>query len=178
MQFGGPTWTVLLGRRDSTTASLSAANSNIPSPTSSLSNLITSFSNQGLSRSEMVALSARCTSFRAHIYNETNIESTFSTSLQSDCPFSGGDDNLSPLDASSATVFDSGYYKNLVNKKGLLHSDQELFNGGSTDSQVNGYTTSSSTFFKDFASAMVKMGNISPLTGTSGEVRTKCGKVN
>ncbi|XP_011622637.1 cationic peroxidase 1 [Amborella trichopoda] len=183
--FGGPTWTVLLGRRDSTTASLSAANSNIPSPTSSLSNLITSFSNQGLSRSEMVALSgshtigqARCTSFRAHIYNETNIESTFSTSLQSDCPFSGGDDNLSPLDASSATVFDSGYYKNLVNKKGLLHSDQELFNGGSTDSQVNGYTTSSSTFFKDFASAMVKMGNISPLTGTSGEVRTKCGKVN
>ncbi|ERN04095.1 hypothetical protein AMTR_s00077p00014810 [Amborella trichopoda] len=182
---GGPTWTVLLGRRDSTTASLSTANSDIPAPSLSLSGLITSFSNKGLSSSEMVALSgshtigqARCTTFRTHIYNETNIDSTYATSLKSNCPFSGGDNNLSPLDVTSPTVFDNAYYKNLVNKKGLLHSDQELFNGGSTDSQVTGYTSSSSTFPTDFAKAMVKMGNISPLTGSSGQVRTNCRKVN
>ncbi|RWR81237.1 Peroxidase 68 [Cinnamomum micranthum f. kanehirae] len=182
---GGPTWTVQLGRRDSTTASLSTANSDIPQPTFNLSALITAFTNKGLTAKEMVALSgshtigqARCTSFRARIYNETNIDSSLATSLKSNCPSTGGDNNLSPLDASTPTVFDNSYYKNLVNQKGLLHSDQQLYSGGSTDSQVTSYSTSSTTFFADFASAMVKMGNISPLTGTNGEIRTNCRKVN
>ncbi|TYG49970.1 hypothetical protein ES288_D10G137500v1 [Gossypium darwinii] len=89
---GGPSWTVLLGRRDSTTASLSAANSNIPAPTLNLSGLITAFSNKGFTAKEMVALSgshtigqARCTTFRTRIYNETNIDSTFATSLRANC---------------------------------------------------------------------------------------------
>lgn len=56
-QLGGPSWTVQLGRRDSTTASLSAANSNIPAPTLNLSALITAFSNKGFSAKELVALS-------------------------------------------------------------------------------------------------------------------------
>jgi peroxidase len=56
-QLGGPSWTVMLGRRDSTTASKSGANNNIPPPTSSLSNLISLFQAQGLSTKEMVALS-------------------------------------------------------------------------------------------------------------------------
>ncbi|XP_077239179.1 cationic peroxidase 1-like [Tasmannia lanceolata] len=182
---GGPSWTVQLGRRDSTTASLSTANSDIPPPTSSLSALISAFSNKGLNTNEMVALSgshtigqARCTSFRARIYNETNINTSFATSLKSNCPSTGGDNNLAPLDTLTATVFDNNYYKNLVGNKGLLHSDQQLYNGGSTDSQVTSYSTSSSTFFSDFASAMVKMGSISPLTGSSGEIRTNCRKTN
>ncbi|XP_074573490.1 peroxidase 4-like [Curcuma longa] len=53
---GGPNWEVKLGRRDSRTASLSAANNNIPPPTSNLSSLISKFSAQGLSAQEMVAL--------------------------------------------------------------------------------------------------------------------------
>ncbi|XP_068641768.1 cationic peroxidase 1-like [Aristolochia californica] len=182
---GGQTWTVQLGRRDSTTASLSTANSDIPAPTFDLSALISSFSNKGLSTKEMVTLSgahsigqARCTSFRTRIYNETNIDSSFATSLKSNCPSNGGDNNLSPLDTTSATAFDNGYYKNLVAKKGLLHSDQQLHNGGSTDSQVSGYSSNSATFLSDFASAMVKMGNISPLTGSSGQIRTNCRKTN
>ena len=56
-QLGGPSWTVLLGRRDSTTASQSAANSNIPAPTLNLSQLITTFSNKGFTTQELVALS-------------------------------------------------------------------------------------------------------------------------
>ncbi|GAB4833199.1 NAD(+) salvage pathway protein [Ancistrocladus abbreviatus] len=182
---GGPSWTVLLGRRDSTTASLSAANSNIPAPTLNLSGLISSFSNQGLTTSEMVALSgahtiglARCTTFRSRIYNETNIDSSYATSLQSVCPSSGGDNNTAPLDTTSSTTFDNAYYTNLLSLKGLLHSDQQLFNNGSTDSQVTSYNSSSSTFFTDFANAMVKMGNINPLTGSSGEIRTNCRKIN
>ncbi|KAF8041871.1 hypothetical protein BT93_A0462 [Corymbia citriodora subsp. variegata] len=182
---GGPSWTVPLGRRDSTTASLSAANSNIPAPTLSLSGLISAFSNKGFTAKEMVALSgshtigqARCTSFQTRLYNDNNINATFATSLKTTCPSSGGSNSLSPLDATSPTSFDNAYFKNLQIQKGLLHSDQELFNGGSTDAQVNTYSSNSATFMTDFANAMVKMGNLSPLTGSSGQIRKNCRKVN
>jgi len=56
LQLGGPNWDVKLGRRDARTASFSGANNNIPPPTSSLSNLISKFSAQGLSTKDMVAL--------------------------------------------------------------------------------------------------------------------------
>lgn len=121
---------------------------------------------------------ARCIVFRTRIYNETNIDASLATSLQSNCPSSGGDDNLSPLDAITPTIVDNYYYKDLVNKKGLLHSDQQLYNGGSTDSQVTTYVNNLAKFYGDFAAAMVNMGNISPLTGTSGEIRTNCRKIN
>ncbi|XP_058209783.1 cationic peroxidase 1-like [Rhododendron vialii] len=182
---GGPSWTVQLGRGDSTTASLTAANNNIPAPTLNLSGLITAFSNKGFSANEMVALSgshtigqARCTSFRARIYNETNIDSQFATSLQSTCPSTGGDNNFSPLDTTSPTSFDNAYFTNLQSQLGLLHSDQQLFNGGSTDSQVDTYSSDSDSFFNDFSNAMVKMGSLSPLTGTSGQIRNNCRKTN
>ncbi|KAG1365640.1 hypothetical protein COCNU_12G006400 [Cocos nucifera] len=182
---GGPSWNVQLGRRDATTASFSDANSDIPSPTSDLSALISAFSKKGLSTTDMVALSgahtigqARCTVFRTRIYNETNIDASLAASLKSNCPSSGGDDNLSPLDAITPTIADNFYYKDLVNKKGLLHSDQQLYNGGSTDSQVTSYANNILKFYSDFAAAMVNMGNISPLTGTSGEIRTNCRKIN
>ncbi|XP_019186195.1 PREDICTED: cationic peroxidase 1-like [Ipomoea nil] len=182
---GGPSWSVVVGRRDSTTASLSGANSNIPGPSSSLSQLISSFSNKGFSTREMVALSgshtigqARCTTFRNRIYNDANINSTFATSLKGNCPQSGGDSNLAPLDFTTPTSFDNNYFKNLQSQKGLLHSDQELFNGGSADSIVNTYSSNPSTFASDFANAMVKMGNLSPLTGSNGQIRKNCRKTN
>ncbi|PRQ42748.1 putative peroxidase [Rosa chinensis] len=181
----GPSWTVQLGRRDSTTASLSAANTNIPAPTLNLSALITSFSNKGFNAKELVALSgshtigqARCTTFRARLYNEANINSSFATSLKANCPSSGGDTNLSPLDVTTPNTFDNAYFKNLVSQKGLLHSDQQLFSGGSTNAQVNAYSSNPGSFSTDFANAMVKMGNLSPLTGTNGQIRTDCKKVN
>nr|GMD43199.1 cationic peroxidase 1-like [Ipomoea batatas] len=182
---GGPSWNVVVGRRDSTTASLSGANSNIPGPTSSLSQLISSFSNKGFSTREMVALSgshtigqARCATFRNRIYNDANINSTFATSLKGNCPQSGGNNNLAPLDVVTPTSFDNNYFKNLQSQKGLLHSDQELFNGGSADSIVNTYSSNPSTFASDFANAMVKMGNLSPLTGSNGQIRKNCRKTN
>lgn len=121
---------------------------------------------------------AKCSSFRARLYNENNIEASFATSTKSKCPNSGSDSNLSPLDVTSPTTFDNAYFKNLVSLKGLLHSDQQLFNNGSTDSQVRAYSTNPTSFRTDFANAMIKMGNLSPLTGTSGQIRTNCRKVN
>lgn len=185
VELGGPTWMVLLGRRDSTTASLTTANKDIPPPKSSLGALIKAFRKQGLSSQDMVTLSgshtigqARCTNFRTRIYNESNKDSSFASLVKGNCPSTGGDNNLAGLDLLTPTVFDNNYYNNLKVQKGLLHSDQQLFNGGSADSQVSFYAANPSAFFTDFATSMVKMGNIKPLTGNNGEIRTNCRKVN
>ncbi|XP_066359485.1 peroxidase 4-like [Miscanthus floridulus] len=185
---GGPNWDVKVGRRDSTTASFSGANNNIPPPTSGLANLTSLFAAQGLSQKDMVALSgahtigqARCTNFRDHIYNETkDIDDAFASTRKSDCPSTSGtgDNNLAPLDLQTPTVFENDYYKNLVSKKGLLHSDQELFNGGATDALVQSYVSSQSAFFADFVTGMIKMGDITPLTGSAGEIRNNCRRTN
>ncbi|THG19326.1 hypothetical protein TEA_009018 [Camellia sinensis var. sinensis] len=244
---GGPTWGVKLGRRDSRTASFKLANGGaLPSPTSSLQTLISTFNNVGLSTKDLVALSgkwrkmeeeegeeelegaikmeggggrttaagqtteplqflllllllpssiflhfpegshtigqARCTVFKARIYGDANIDSSFAMTRQVRCPNttspSPADNNLAPLDLQSPTFFDNNYYKNLIMQKGLLHSDQELYNGGSTDSLVKQYIRDPQSFNSDFGAAMVKMGDISPLTGSNGEIRKNCRMVN
>lgn len=182
---GGPLWDVPLGRRDSTTASLSAANSDLPGPNSDLATLISKFANKGLDARDMTALSgahtigqARCTTFRNRIYNDTDINPRFASLRQMNCPVSGGDDNLAPIDIQSPTRFGNDYYQNLLLQRGLFHSDQELFNGGSQDSLVRQYSFNGRLFANDFATAMIKMGNINPLTGTTGQIRLNCRKVN
>ncbi|CAD6258744.1 unnamed protein product [Miscanthus lutarioriparius] len=123
---------------------------------------------------------ARCTNFRAHIYNDTDIDAAFAKTRQSGCPSTSGagDNNLAPLDLQTPTVFENNYYKNLLSKKGLLHSDQELFNGGATDALVQSYVGCQSTFFADFVTGMIKMGDITPLTGSNGQIRKNCRRVN
>ncbi|XP_024535693.1 peroxidase P7 [Selaginella moellendorffii] len=186
----GPSWTVVFGRRDSTTSSQSTANSAIPPPSSTASRLITSFQNQGLSTQDLVALSgshtigqAQCTNFRARLYNGTSgdtIDASFKSNLERNCPSTGGNSNLAPLDLQTPVTFDNLYFKNLQAQKGLLFSDQQLFSGGQSSlmSTVNTYANNQQAFFSAFATAMVKMGNINPLTGSNGQIRANCRKTN
>ncbi|KAJ7295112.1 hypothetical protein O6H91_Y212500 [Diphasiastrum complanatum] len=186
---GGPSWTVQLGRRDSTTASLSTANNDIPSPASTVSQLISKFQAKGLSTQDMVTLSgahtigqARCTSFSSRLYNfsgtgkpDPTIDKTFLATLQKQCPQGGNANQLQPLDLVTPTNFDNQYYKNLQARKGLLNSDEVLYStSGTTNSLVISYAGNQNTFFSNFQSAIIKMGNISPLTGTKGQIRKNC----
>ncbi|RLN09531.1 peroxidase 70-like [Panicum miliaceum] len=184
---GGPTWAVPLGRRDSTTASQSLANSDLPSPASDLATLISAFGNKGLGPQDLTALSgahtigfSQCQNFRGRIYNDTNIDAAFAALRRRTCPAAqgSGDGNLAPLDAQTQLLFDNAYYRNLLGQRGLLHSDQVLFNGGSQDALVRQYSANPALFAADFAAAMVKMGNISPLTGSAGQIRANCRVVN
>ncbi|MQL99893.1 hypothetical protein Taro_032619 [Colocasia esculenta] len=156
---GGPSWTVLLGRRDARMANQTAANINIPSPALSLGILTSRFSAKGLSQRDLVALSG------VHTIGFTR----------------NGSVTLLQLDVQTADIFDNAYYQNLVAQRGVLRSDQELFGDDtdrSTKSIVERYIGNESLFFRDFAAAMVSMGNISPLTGTGGEIRKNCSKLN
>ncbi|KAF3644380.1 Peroxidase 4 [Capsicum annuum] len=183
---GGPSWTVKLGRRDSTSASKTVAETDLPNPFDSLDRLISGFANKGLSTRDMVALSgahtigqAQCFLFRDRIYgNGTDIDAGFASTRRRQCPQEGENGNLAPLDLVTPNQFDNNYFKNLIDRKGLLQSDQVLFNGGSTDSIVSEYSNSPRAFSSDFAAAMIKMGDISPLTGQNGIIRKVCGSVN
>ncbi|KAJ0683168.1 putative peroxidase [Helianthus annuus] len=181
---GGPSWSVKLGRRDSTSASLLLAESGaLPSFKASLDSLISTFGDNGLSARDMVALSgahtigqAQCFLFRDRIYNNgSDIDAGFASTRRRGCPIKDGNGNLAPLDLVTPNSFDYNYFKSFIKKKGLLESDQVLFSGGSTDSIVSEYSNNPSKFKSDFAAAMVKMSEIRPLTGQEGVIRRICG---
>ncbi|WOL17522.1 peroxidase 72-like [Canna indica] len=190
---GGPYWEVPLGRRDSLGASIQGSNNNIPAPNNTFQTILTKFKLKGLNIVDLVALSgshtiglSRCTSFRQRLYNQTGnglpdftLDAGYAAALRTRCPRSGGDQNLFPLDFVSPTKFDNFYFKNLIAKKGLLSSDEILFTSNPvTEKLVELYAANNELFFEHFAQSMVKMGNITPLTGNHGEIRTNCRKVN
>ncbi|KAF7028593.1 hypothetical protein CFC21_040485 [Triticum aestivum] len=192
VQLGGPSWTVQLGRRDGRSASQNAANTNLPPPDARLADLLTRFSDKGLDARALTALSgahtvgwARCTTFRTHIYNDTGnaaVDAAFATQIRAKaCPSAGGDGNLAPLELRAPAAFDNGYFQDLVARRVLLRSDQELYGSGvgdgSTDALVRAYAANATLFAVDFAAAMVRMGNLA-LTGKNGEVRLNCRRVN
>ncbi|KAG1366310.1 Peroxidase [Cocos nucifera] len=190
---GGPSWSVLLGRRDGTTANITGAN-NLPSPLDSLSTLQSKFSAVGLGDTDLVALSgahtfgrAQCRFFSNRLYNfsgtgnpDPSLNSSYLTTLQQNCPQGGDGTTLNNLDPTTPNTFDNNYFTNLQSNRGLLQSDQELLStsGASTASIVNSFASSQSTFFQNFVKSMINMGNISPLTGSNGEIRCDCKKVN
>ncbi|KAG5221720.1 hypothetical protein OIU76_024379 [Salix suchowensis] len=190
---GGPSWEVPLGRRDSRGASLSGSNSNIPAPNNTFQTILTKFKLQGLGVVDLVALSgshtignARCTSFRQRLYNQSGngqpdstLQQSFAAQLRTRCPRSGGDQNLFFLDFVSPTKFDNSYFNNILASKGLLSSDQVLLTNNEASMElVKKYAGNQELFFEQFAKSMVKMGNISPLTGYRGEIRKSCRKIN
>ncbi|KAM0859110.1 hypothetical protein ACQ4PT_047400 [Festuca glaucescens] len=169
---GGPSWQVEVGRKDSCTASLQAANSNLPAPTSGVATLVQKFTNVGLSAKDMVALSgahtigkARCTTFSARIAGVgvsagSAKDMGFLQSLQQLCAGSAGSSALAHLDLSTPATFDNQYYINLLSGVGLLPSDQALASpAGAEDvaALVADYAFDASLFFDDFAASMLRM---------------------
>ncbi|CAA0834020.1 Peroxidase 72 [Striga hermonthica] len=129
---------------------------------------------------------ARCVSFRQRLYNQSGnskpdftLDQSYAAKLRAGCPRSGGDQNLFVLDPVSPTKFDNSYFKNLLSNKGLLSSDQVLVTKNRQSLElVKKYAENNELFFEQFAKSMVKMGNISPLTGNRGEIRKNCRRIN
>ncbi|CAN0913233.1 Peroxidase 11 [Linum grandiflorum] len=192
---GGPDWEMYLGRKDSRTASYELADSNLPLPTDGLLSIISKFIYQGLSVTDMVALSgshtigmARCDSYRERIHGDYEVTSDQSPTseshlkdLKATCPAAGGeDDTVSPMDYESPNLFDNSFFRILLRGEGLLNSDQELYSsilGLQTKQLVIQYAHDSIGFFHQFAESMVRMGNITNEVD-AGEVRRNCRFVN
>lgn len=132
---------------------------------------------------------ARCSSFSTRLFNfsgtgaaDPTMDANMVTDLQSLCPQTSDGNATTALDRNSTDLFDNHYFKNLLNAKGLLISDQVLFSSSAaastTKALVENYSSDSAKFFADFANSMIKMGNIGVLTGSSGQIRTNCKVVN
>ncbi|KAM3334600.1 hypothetical protein ACQJBY_029185 [Aegilops geniculata] len=167
---GGPRWSVPLGRRDGTTTNIERAN-NLPSPFDSLETLQEKFRNLGLDDTDLVALQG------AHTFGRAQCQFT-----QRNCSAGQDEETLVNLDRVTPDVFDNKYYGNLLRGRAPLPSDQVMLSdpvaATTTAPIVHRFSGSQKDFFKNFVASMVKMGNISPLTGRDGEIRNNCRRVN
>ncbi|CAH8387171.1 unnamed protein product [Eruca vesicaria subsp. sativa] len=192
---GGPWWPVPLGRRDSLQAFFNLSNSALPSPFFTLAELKKSFADVGLDRpSDLVALSgghtfgrAQCQFVTPRLYNfsgtnmpDPSLNPIYRDQLRRMCPQNGNGTVLVNFDPETPDAFDNEYYTNLRFGEGLIQSDQELFStpGADTIPLVVEYSNNRFLFFRAFTEAMIRMGNLKPLTGTQGEIRKNCRVVN
>ncbi|CAH9121180.1 unnamed protein product [Cuscuta epithymum] len=193
---GGPSWQVFLGRRDGKVSRVTEAVKNIPSPLSNITVLKQNFADVKLNETDLAALSgahtigrAHCFTFATRLYNFTgendkdpSLDREYARKLQSACPPQASSAAKVEMDPGSFTRFDTAYYSGVAKDRGVLGSDAALLKSEITRKYVRGhasYSSSSTTaFFRDFAKSMVKMGNIGVLTGTQGEIRKICSRIN
>ncbi|KAG0598662.1 hypothetical protein M758_12G091800 [Ceratodon purpureus] len=191
---GGQGYSVPAGRRDGFESVASEAAQFLPDSQSKVTgpkNLVDNFANQGLSKEDMVVLSGAhtigecaCHHVDSRIYTypskdgvDPNIPKDYVNKLKKKCSTPGLQKRTFDLDVATDLKFDTQYYSNLVVKKGMLVSDQALYEDASTKVLVDKYRKQA-VFFDAFAKAMVKMGNIGVLTGTEGQIRKNCRAVN
>ncbi|GLT44783.1 hypothetical protein SLA2020_186600 [Shorea laevis] len=165
----GPSWEVETGRRDGNVSIITDAFQNLPGPGFNISQLITRFQQKGLSVEDLAVLSAghtlgvsHCFSFSNRLYNFTGKDNT----------------TIVEMDPGSFSTFDNDYYKLVTKRRGLFQSDAALLDNAETKAYVELHATQKESFFQDFGVSMLKMGRIGVLTGTQGEIRKVCSKVN
>lgn len=92
----------------------------------------------------------------------------------------GDTTSLVQMDPVSSQDFDIDYFTIVRKRRGLFQTDSALLNNKVTNDYVQKHSTSTkaSSFFKDFADSMVKMGKIGVLTGNAGQIRRICSVVN
>ncbi|KAK4340555.1 hypothetical protein RND71_039056 [Anisodus tanguticus] len=189
----GPFWEVETGRRDGRVSNITEALFNLPPPFANITSLKQGFLQRGLSVKDLVVLSgshtigmSHCSSFNNRLYNFTgkgdtdpSLDPNYIKRLKLKC--SPNDQNtIVEMDPGSVRTFDNSYYKLVAKRRGLFTSDSVLLDDGETkaylkEQAINQY---GSTFFKDFGESMVKMGRVQVLTGTQGEIRKVCTRVN
>ncbi|MCL7030999.1 hypothetical protein MKW94_029045 [Papaver nudicaule] len=192
----GPSWPVPLGRRDGR-VSLASDTTNLPDVTDSINVHIRKFADKGLGIRELVSLvgahtigTAACNFFRYRLYNFSSangadplIEPSFLATLRDLCPADGDATKRVAFDTDSEDTFDSTYFNNLRNGRGVLESDQKLWTDPATQHVVRRFSgpfrgLSRLLFNVEFSQSMVRMGNVGVKTGLEGEIRTVCSRIN
>ncbi|XP_065864185.1 peroxidase 71-like [Euphorbia lathyris] len=186
----GRTWQVPTGRRDGRISLQSEANT-LPGFRTSVADQTKLFTDRGLNTQDLVALvgghtigTTSCALFSYRLYNTTttvsdpSINPAFLPQLQTLCPQGGNGGTRVALDTGSQNRFDSSYFTNLINGRGILESDQVLWTDASTRPFVQRFAGVAGNFNAEFARSMVKMSNIGVKTGTQGEIRRLCSAIN
>ncbi|KAI4315049.1 hypothetical protein L6164_027897 [Bauhinia variegata] len=185
---GGPSYAVELGRFDGLVSKASNVNGRLPSPDSNLNQLNSLFASNGLTQTDMIALSgahtvgfSHCSRFANRIYNfspqspvDPTLDKQYATELQSMCPRNVDPRIAINMDPTTPRAFDNAYYKNLLQGKGLFSSDQVLFTDPRSKSAVNAFASNSNTFNANFIAAITKLGRVGIKNAKNGNIRTRC----
>ncbi|KAI4367476.1 hypothetical protein MLD38_023210 [Melastoma candidum] len=189
-------WAVPTGRRDGRVSSASDAN-NLPSPFESIDSHKKKFSDLGLNAQDLVTLvgghtigTVSCPLITGRLYNFNNtngasdpaINPSFLPQLKALCPQNGDATKRIDIDNGSGNSFDTSFFSNLRNGRGVIGTDQDLWTDASTRPLVQRYLGLRGflglNFNVEFGRSMVKMGNIGVKTGVNGEIRKVCTAFN
>ncbi|KAL5713536.1 peroxidase [Ranunculus cassubicifolius] len=188
---GGASWQVPTGRRDGR-ISLAADAANLPGPRDSVDLQKQKFAAIGLSTQDLVVLvgahtigTTACRFFSYRFGTDSSIDPSFLPQLRSLCPTNGDGNRRIALDNGSQNKFDNSFFTNLRNGRGILESDQMLWNDSSTRAIVQQLSPRgflgrllNVRFSFEFGRSMVRMSNVGVLTGTQGEIRRVCTAAN
>ncbi|KAK9110536.1 hypothetical protein Sjap_018596 [Stephania japonica] len=180
---GGPKYRVPLGRKDGQhIVTMEETLQNLPPFFGNTSTVLGFFTAKNLDVTDLVALSGghtigvgHCSAIVDRLYPQDPImERNYANRLKALCPLPNSTEGSFPLDLRSPDRFDNKYYVDLMNRQSLFRSDQDLYTDGRTKPIVERYAVSQTAFFEQFVASMVKMGQISVLTGGEGEIRANC----
>ncbi|CAL9752699.1 unnamed protein product [Musa acuminata subsp. burmannicoides] len=192
---GGVMYQVPAGRRDGRVSLVSEVLASLPGPTFDVDQLTRSFASKGLTQDEMVTLSgahtigrSHCAAFSSRLFDfnstdghDPSLDSAYASQLKQQCPQGSNDTSLVAfMDPRSPYNLDTAYYANLLQNRGLFASDQALATDSTTAGLVkqNAAAGGGIAWKRKFAAAMVKMGQIDVLTGSDGEIRSRCRVIN
>ncbi|XP_049394278.1 peroxidase 5-like [Solanum stenotomum] len=188
---GGFGYEVPAGRRDGR-ISLASETRSLPSPILNVDQLTQNFKNMGLTQEEMVTLSgahtigrSHCLAFSNRLYSfnsttsqDPSLDPSYAAQLKQQCPEGTDASLVVPMNPVSPAITDECYYTDILANRGLFTSDQTLLTNPTTAIQVIQNARYPFLWKSKFASAMVKMGQIGVLAGTTGEIRANCRVIN
>ncbi|KAF7809911.1 Peroxidase 51 [Senna tora] len=185
---GGPSYVVELGRYDGLVSKASNVNGRLPQPHFNLNQLNSLFASNGLTQTEMIALSgahtlgfSHCNKFANRVYNfsphnatDPTLDQKYASDLKSMCPKDVDPRIAIDMDPTTPRTFDHVYYKNLQQGKGLFTSDQVLFTDHRSKPAVNAFASSSHVFHQNFVAAITKLGRVGIKNAKNGNIRPDC----
>ncbi|KAF8392874.1 hypothetical protein HHK36_021113 [Tetracentron sinense] len=189
---GGPSYAVELGRLDGRISTKASVKNHLPHPEFNLNQLNAMFASNGLTQTDMVALSgahtigfSHCSRFSKRIYSfsssrqvDPSLSPTYAKQLQQMCPRNVDPRIAINMDPTTPRSFDNAYYQNLQRGMGLFSSDQSLFTDSRSKNFVNLFASNNTAFQQAFVTAITKLGRVGVKTGNQGEIRRVCTAVN
>lgn len=126
-------------------------------------------------------METRLYQFNSGTGSDPEINPQFLPKLKSLCPRGGDSGKRIDLDMSTNHILDDQILRNIKTGFAVLESDARLYDDKATKQVVDSYIMGPSqrvSFNVDFASSIVKMGQIGVKVGLEGEIRRVCSAFN